>query len=76
MFFLALLGPIIPPDASQLEQLGVPCMAMVIDGSWYVLVAILLAKSGAADWLSRKGKSVDTLLSVLLIGVGGWLIAT
>lgn len=74
VFFLALLGPFIPPEASNLERLGVAGMAMVIDGSWYVLVAVVLAKTGAADWLSQQGKWVDRVLSVLLVGVGMWLL--
>ena len=74
VFFLALLGPFIPIEASNLERLGVAGMALVIDGSWYVLVAILLAKTGLADWLSTKGIWVDRLLSFLLLGVGIWLL--
>ena len=74
VFFLALLGPFVPPDASALERAGVAGMALLIDGSWYVLVAVLLAKTGAADWLSQHGKWVDSLLAVLLVGVGVWLI--
>ena len=74
VFFLALLGPFIPMEASNFERLGVAGMALVIDGSWYVLVAVVLAKTGAADWLSQQGKWVDRLLAVLLIGVGVWLL--
>jgi len=74
VFFLALLGPLVPLEASHLERLGVAGLALVIDGSWYVLVAIVLVKTGAADWLSKQGKWVDRLLSVLLFGVGIWLI--
>ena len=74
VFFLALLGPFIPMEASNFERLGVAGMALVIDGSWYVLVAVVLAKTGAADWLSQQGKWVDRLLAVLLIGVGLWLL--
>lgn len=74
VFFLALLGPFIPPEASSLERAGVAGMALLIDGSWYVLVAVMLAKTGAADWLSQQGKWVDRLLAVLLVSVGLWLI--
>jgi len=74
VFFLALLGPFIPPEASHLERVGVAGMALIIDGCWYVFVAIMLVQTGAADWLSKQGKWVDRLLSVLLIGVGVWLL--
>lgn len=74
VFFLALLGPFVPLEASNLERAGVAGLALVIDGSWYVLVAIVLTKIGAADWLSKQGLWVDRLLSALLVGVGLWLL--
>ena len=74
VFFLALLGPFIPVEASHIERIGVAGMALVIDGSWYVFVAIMLVKTGAVDWLSKQGKWVDRILGVLLIGVGVWLL--
>lgn len=74
VFFLALLGPFVPLEASNLERAGVAGLALVIDGSWYVLVAIVLTKIGATDWLSRQGLWVDRLLSVLLVGAGIWLL--
>lgn len=74
VFFLALLGPFIPVDASFLERIGVAGVALVIDGSWYILVAVILTQSGAADWLASQGFWVDRLLSVLLLSVGLWLI--
>jgi threonine/homoserine/homoserine lactone efflux protein len=74
VFFLALLGPLIPVEASNLNRLGVAALAMFIDGSWYVLFAIVLAGTGAAEWLSNQGKWVDRLLSFLLISVGLWLM--
>ena len=74
VFFLALLGPLVPMEASHLERVGVAGLALVIDGSWYILVAIVLVKTGAADWLSRQGKWVDRILSVLLLSVGAVLI--
>ena len=74
VFFLALLGPLIPPEANNLERVGVAGMALMIDGCWYVFVAMMLVKTGAVDWLSKQGKWVDRLLSLLLVGVGLWLL--
>ena len=74
VFFLALLGPFIPPEANNIERLGVAGMALMIDGCWYVLVAILLVKTGAVDWLSKQGFWVDRTLGILLLGVGLWLL--
>jgi threonine/homoserine/homoserine lactone efflux protein len=74
IFFLALLGPLIPPDASNIERLGVTTMAMLIDGIWYVSFALLLVQTGAKDWLSAQGKRVDLLLGTILLGLGIWLL--
>ena len=74
VFFLALLGPLIPPEANNLERVGVAGMALMIDGCWYVFVAMMLVKTGAVEWLSKQGKWVDGLLSLLLVGVGLWLL--
>ena len=58
VFFLALLGPFIPVEAIT-ERIGVAGMALMIDGCWYVFVAMMLVKIGAVDWLSKQGKWVD-----------------
>ena len=74
VFFLALLGPLIPLEATALERLGVAAMALVIDGCWYVFVAMMLVKTGTVHWLSKQGLWVDRGLGMLLVGVGMWLI--
>ena len=74
VFFLALLGPFIPPDAAAMDRLGVAILAMVIDGSWYVFAAVMLVTTGATDWLAEKGVWVDRLLAAILAGLGTWLV--
>ena len=73
VFFLALFGPLIPPEANMLERVGVAGLALLIDGCWYVFVAMMLVKTGAVDWLSKQGAWVDRGLGVLLAGIGLWL---
>ena len=74
VFFLALLGPFLPPGATVGERVGVASLAMVIDGAWYVLAAAVLAGTGAAAWLKHKGAWVDRGLGVVLIAVAAWLL--
>ncbi|MEC8382425.1 MAG: LysE family translocator [Myxococcota bacterium] len=74
VFFLALLGPFVPVEASAIERFGVASLALMIDGCWYIVVAILLVQTGASDWLARQGLWVDRILAILLLGVGLWLI--
>jgi len=74
VFFLALLGSLLPPDATPLERAGVAGLAMCIDAGWYVFAAVVLATTGAAEWLADQGVWVDRLLGGLLLGLGGWLV--
>ena len=74
VFFLALLGSFLPPDASTLERAGVAGLAMFIDAGWYVFAALLLVTTGAADWLAKQGLLVDRLLGTLLVGIGVFLV--
>ncbi len=74
VFFLALLGSLLPVEATTLDRAGVALLAMVIDAGWYVFAALLLATTGAAAWLEARGQWVDRLLGVLLLGIGGGLV--
>ena len=74
VFFLALLVPFLPLDATAADRAGVAGLAMVIDGGWYMFAAILLATPGAADWLASKGIWVDRALGTILFAVAGWLL--
>jgi len=74
VFFLALLGSFLPVDAGLGERAGVAGLAMAIDAAWYVFAALLLAGSGAADWLRRNGSWVDRVMAILLFGVAIFLV--
>jgi threonine/homoserine/homoserine lactone efflux protein len=73
VFFLALLGSLLPSDATTLDRAGVAGLAMFIDAFWYMFAALALATTGAADWLRDRGLWVDRVLGVLLIAVGLYL---
>ena len=74
VFFLALLGSFIPPEASTLELVGVAGLAMGIDAAWYVFAALMLVTTGAADWLADRRLWMDRILGVVLLGVGAFLV--
>lgn len=76
VFFLALLGSFLPATATGADRVGVAALAGVIDTSWYVFAALVLAGTGAADWLRSRGPTVDRALGVLLLAVGTGLIAS
>jgi threonine/homoserine/homoserine lactone efflux protein len=74
VFFLALLSNLVPPGAVLAERIGVASVAMVIDTLWYVVVALVLAGTGAAGWLRRNGALVDAVFGFVLVGLGGWML--
>lgn len=74
VFFLALLSNLVPAEAVLAERIGVASVAMVIDTLWYVVVALVLAGTGAAGWLRRNGALVDGVFGVVLVGLGGWML--
>ncbi len=74
VFFLALLGSFLPVSASLMERTGVAALAMTIDAAWYIFAALLLAGTGAADWLRRNGVWVDRVLAAMLFGVAVFLV--
>ncbi len=74
VFFLALLGSFVPAEAGLLARSGVAAVAMAIDAGWYVLVALLLAASGAAAKLASHGRLLDGVFGLLLVGLGAWLL--
>jgi threonine/homoserine/homoserine lactone efflux protein len=44
VFFLALLGPFLPPETTGPERVGVAVLASAIDAGWYCLVALLMSR--------------------------------
>jgi threonine/homoserine/homoserine lactone efflux protein len=75
VFFLALLGSFLPVEADLTERALVASLAMAIDAGWYVLAALVLAKSGAASWLRQHSLWLDRCLAGLLVGVALFLVA-
>ncbi len=70
VFFLALLGSFVPEASGMSTRAGVAALACAIDMGWYVLVALLLARSGGAGWLADRGRAVAVATGVLLLGAG------
>ncbi len=74
VFFLALLGSFLPPDATLADRAGVAGMAAGIDALWYCFAAVVLAATGAAVALERHGRALDRGLGVLLLVVAVGLL--
>lgn len=67
IFFVALLSQFVTPEMSTLAKAIIVITAMVIDGGWYVLVALGLSHSSVLPWLQRHAHWVNRATGVLLI---------
>ena len=72
---LALLSNLVPAAATLPERVGVATLALVIDAVWYVVVALVLAGTGAVELLRRNGRTMDRVFGVVLLGLAVWLLA-
>ncbi|UXZ53265.1 LysE family translocator [Halomonas sp. 7T] len=69
IFFVALLSQFVTPEMSILAKAIIVVTAMVIDGGWYVLVALGLSHSSVLPWLQRHAHWVNRATGVLLIAL-------
>lgn len=69
LFFVALLSQFITPDMSEAGRWLVVLTAMVIDGVWYVLVALVLSHSRVLPWLQARSVWINRLTGVVLLAL-------
>ncbi|WP_249978589.1 LysE family translocator [Vreelandella olivaria] len=69
IFFVALLSQFVTPEMSVLAKAVIVATAMVIDGGWYVLVALGLSHSRVLPWLQRHAHWVNRITGGLLIAL-------
>lgn len=69
LFFVALLSQFVNPEMSVAARAIIVVTAMVIDASWYVLVAVALSQSGVLEWLRARSQWINRITGVMLIGL-------
>ncbi|GGX94084.1 amino acid efflux permease RhtB family protein [Litchfieldella qijiaojingensis] len=69
LFFIALLSQFVTPDMSLAAKALIVATAMLIDGGWYVLVAIALSHSKVLPWLQARAHWINRLTGVMLLGL-------
>ena len=75
IFFVALLSQFVTPDMSLLAKAIIVATAIMIDGGWYVLVAVGLSHSRVLPWLQRRAHWINRLTGVLLIALALRVVA-
>lgn len=69
LFFVALLSQFVSPDMSPAAKALIVLTAMVIDGGWYVLVALGLSHSRVLPWLQERAHWINRITGVLLLAL-------
>ena len=75
LFFVALLSQFVTPEMSGLAKAIIVLTAMIIDGGWYVLVAVVLSHSQILPWLQRRAHWINRITGVLLIALALRVVA-
>ncbi|MFM9270986.1 LysE family translocator [Halomonas elongata] len=69
LFFVALLSQFVTPDMSLAARAIIVFTAMIIDGGWYVLVAVGLSHSRVLPWLQARAHWINRATGVLLLAL-------
>ncbi|TDO02498.1 MULTISPECIES: LysE family translocator [Halomonas] len=75
LFFIALLSQFVTPEMSLAAKTLVVLTAMVIDGGWYVLVAVGLSHSRVLPWLQARAHWLNRITGVLLLSLALRVVA-
>ncbi|ATJ81442.1 LysE family translocator [Halomonas beimenensis] len=67
LFFVALLSQFVTPDMSLAARAIIVLTAMIIDGGWYVLVAVSLSHSRVLPWLQARAHWINRATGLLLL---------
>jgi threonine/homoserine/homoserine lactone efflux protein len=73
VFFIALFSQVVGTETPFLAKLLYALTAMIIDGSWYLLVAWLFSNPRWLKTLQLKAIWLDRLFGVVLVGLAGKL---
>ncbi|MEC9482566.1 MAG: LysE family translocator [Halomonas sp.] len=69
LFFVALLSQFVSADMDWVAKATIVATATLIDGGWYVLVAVALSNSRVLPWLQARAQWINRLTGVLLIAL-------
>lgn len=69
LFFVALLSQFVNAEMGWTARLLIVATATLIDGAWYVLVAVVLSHSRVLPWLQARAHWINRMTGALLIAL-------
>ena len=73
-FFVAIFSQFIHDELTRFDRIIIATIAGVIDTTWYVLVAILLAGTKLIDKIRKNAELVDRSIGIFLMLVAAFII--
>ena len=73
-FLLAIFSQFVQPDFTWGERAMVAGIAMLIDGGWYVMVALVISGTALLGKLEENARKVELTMGCLLAGLGLWIL--
>ena len=75
VFLVAVFSQFIDPEMSQTERIIMAILAGLIDTTWYVLVAAILAGTPVIDTLRSNSVIIDRVIGLVLFFLALALVA-
>ena len=73
-FQLAVFSQFVQPDFIWGERILIATVAMVIDGGWYILVALVISGTPMLQMLEKNGRKVELTMATVLAGFGIFIL--
>ena len=73
-FQIAIFSQFIEPDFTWIEKGVIASIAMLIDGGWYVLVALIISGTPMLGMLERNARKFELSMAVVLACLGIWIL--
>ena len=73
-FLIAIFSQFVQPDFTWGERALVACVAMCIDGGWYVLGALIISGTPLMVFIQENARKVELAMGILLAGLGVWIV--
>jgi len=75
VFMVAVLSQVLEPGMSLWTKAAIGGIGMVIDTTWYLVVAVFLSSRRLEDVLERRSSALNRGLAVALAGLAVWTMA-
>ncbi len=74
VFLIAIFSQFVQPDFTWSERLLIAGIALLIDGGWYVLVALIISKTPIITKLEQHSRGFEYTMATVLAILGIWIL--